>query len=129
MQIPITLSLILPAPTPFNTIIANWFNQTYNAVINYGNRNASSTYTTSDILKSYCFATGSSVVVALGIRKSVEHKTKTMVGAKLLLYNSGSAMVASAVAGFLNTWFMRQVEMQKGIDVMDPATGEIIGKS
>jgi sideroflexin-5 len=112
MQIPICLSLILPAPTPINTIVANWFNQSYNAVINYGNRNASSTYTTSDILKSYTFATASSVFVALGIRKSVEHKTKTMTGAKLLLYNSGSAMVASAVAGFLNTWFMRQVEMK-----------------
>ena len=112
MQIPVTLSLILPAPTPFNTIMANWFNQSYNASINYGNRNASSTYTTTDIIKSYTFATLSSVLVALGIRKSVEHKTKTMIGAKLLLYNSVSAMVASAVAGFLNTWFMRQVEMK-----------------
>ena len=123
------MSLILPAPTPLNTILANWVNQTYNAAINYGNRNASSTYTTADIMKSYTMATASSVVVALGIRKSVEHKTKTMVGAKLLLYNSLSAMVASAVAGFLNTWFMRQVEMKQGINVMDPATNEIIGVS
>ena len=75
------------------------------------------------------FATASSVFVALGIRKSVEHKTKTMVGAKLLMYNSISAMIASGVAGFLNTWFMRQVEMKQGINVVDPETGEIVGKS
>ena len=87
--------------------MANWFNQTYNAVINYGNRNASSTYTSSDIMKSYTCAAASSVIVALGIRKAVEHKTKLMVGPKLLFFNSISAGAASAVAGFANTWFMR----------------------
>lgn len=129
MQIPITLSLILPAPTPVNTIAANWANQTYNAVTNYGNRNASSTYSTSDILKSYTLAAGSSCLVALGIRKAVENQTKTMTGSKLLFVNSASSMVACAVAGFLNTWFMRTTEMQKGIDIVDPATGEVMGKS
>ena len=90
--------------------MSNWFNQSYNAYVNYGNRNASSKYTTSDILKSYTCATASSVFVALGIRKSVEYKTKTMIGARLLLFNSISAMIASMVGGFLNTWYMRQVE-------------------
>ena len=88
------MGLVLPAPTPFNTIVSNWANQSYNAVINYGNRNASSKYTTQDILKSYILATGSSVFVALGIRKGLEPWTKKMVGAKLLLANSFSAMVA-----------------------------------
>jgi hypothetical protein len=62
----------MPAPTPFNTIMSNWFNQSYNAVVNYGNRNASSTYTTTDILRGYFAATASSVLVALGIRKALE---------------------------------------------------------
>lgn len=37
--------------------------------MNYGNRNATSLYTTSDILQSYVVAVGSSIGVALGIRK------------------------------------------------------------
>ena len=122
MQVPIYLSLVLPAPTPFNTILSNWFNQSYNAIVNYGNRNASSTYTTTDMLKGYTAATTSSVFVALGIRKALEKRTKTMGGAKLLLFNSFSVMIASAVGGFLNAWFMRQCEMERGIDVMDPKT-------
>jgi sideroflexin-5 len=129
MNIPFTLILILPAPTPFNTIAANWANQTYNAVCNYGNRNASSTYSASDILKSYVMATSSSCFVALGIRKALQNKTKAFTGTKLVFVNSISSTIACAVAGFLNTWFMRTTEMQKGIDIMDPSTGEIMGKS
>ena len=75
MQVPIYLSLVLPAPTPFNTIASNWFNQSYNAIVNYGNRNASSIYTTQDMLKGYAAATSSSVFVALGIRKALEPLT------------------------------------------------------
>ena len=52
-----------------------------------------------------------------------------MEGAKLLLYNSFSVMIASALGGFLNAWFMRQVEMKRGIDVINPETDEIVGKS
>jgi len=76
-------------------------------VTNYGNRNASSTYSTSDIMKSYACAAGSSCIVALGIRKAVEKQTATMTGSKLLFVNSVSSMIACAIAGFLNTWFMR----------------------
>ena len=58
-------------------------------------------------MKSYVYAAGSSIIVALGMRKAVEHKTKNMKGAKLLVYNAISSMTACAVAGYLNTWFMR----------------------
>ena len=59
----------MTAPTPFNTILWQWVNQTYNAVMNYGNRNASSTYTTSDILKSYGSAVTIAIGLSLGIRR------------------------------------------------------------
>ena len=42
-NLPVCYSLIILDPTPFNTIFANWLNQTYNAYNNWGNRNASST--------------------------------------------------------------------------------------
>ena len=45
VNLPISFGMVCTAPTPFNTILWQWVNQTYNAVLNYGNRNASSNYT------------------------------------------------------------------------------------
>ena len=72
MNIPISFGFIFAAPTPFNTIFWQWLNQTYNAALNYENRNASSVYTTQDIAMSYTIATTTAIGVALGIRKLVE---------------------------------------------------------
>ena len=72
VNIPISYGMIITAPTPFNTILWQFINQTYNAAMNYGNRNASSTYTKQDIAKSYSAACATSITVALGIRKILE---------------------------------------------------------
>jgi len=98
--------------------------------LNYGNRNASSNYTEKDIAKSYGAACVSSIGVALGIRKALEGKTRHMKGSKLVIFNSISAFFACSTAGFLNAYFMRQTEMNTGIDVVDPENPDvIIGKS
>lgn len=47
---PIAFGFIIAKPTPFNTVFWQLINQTYNALMNYGNRNATSLYTTQDIL-------------------------------------------------------------------------------
>ena len=107
MNIPISFGFIFAAPTPFNTIFWQWLNQTYNAALNYENRNASSTYTTEDIMKSYTVATSSAIGVALAIRKAVEKQANSMKGGKLVLLNSVSSFVACALSGFLNAYFMR----------------------
>lgn len=107
MNLPIAFGMIITAPTPFNTIFWQWVNQTYNALLNYGNRNASSNYTTQDIMRGYSAACSSSIVVALGIRKALESRTKNMRGGKLVIFNSISAFFACSTAGFLNAYFMR----------------------
>ena len=127
-NIPISFGFIIAAPTPFNTIFWQWINQTYNASMNYGNRNATSLYTTQDILQSYSVAVGSSIIVALGIRKMLSGYTKHARGAQLLVFNSISSFFACATAGYLNAYFMRRTELEKGIDVMD-SKGNIVGKS
>jgi len=111
MNIPIAFGFIIAAPTPFNTIFWNWANQTYNASFNYGNRNATSLYTTEDIMKGYSAAVTSSVIVALSIRKALSGKTNNLKGAKLIVYNSISSFFACATAGYLNAWFMRSTEL------------------
>jgi len=129
MNIPICFGFIIAAPTPFNTVFWQWINQTYNAWLNYGNRNASSTYTTKDISMSYFAACSSSIILGLGIRKLLKKRSNSATGAKLILLNSISSFFACASAGFINAWCMRQTEMQKGISVMHPETGEDLGKS
>ena len=85
--------------------------------MNYGNRNASSTYTKEDIAKSYSAACLTSIGVALAIRKVLEPQTRHMKGAKLIIYNSISAFAACSTAGFMNALLMRQTELTKGIDL------------
>eukprot|EP00347_Sterkiella_histriomuscorum_P004533 403360099 len=127
-NIPIAFGFIIAAPTPFNTIFWQWINQTYNALMNYGNRNATSLYTTEDILKSYSVAVGSSIGVALGIRKMLSGYSKNAVGARLIVLNSISSFFACSTAGYLNAFFMRRTELEKGIDIMDQE-GKFVGKS
>jgi len=129
INIPICFGFIIAAPTPFNTIFWQWINQTYNAFLNYGNRNASSVYTTQDIFKSYSIACASSITVGLAIRKLLAKRSAAATGASLIVLNSVGSFFACASAGFMNAWFMRQTEMNKGISVLDPETEEPLGKS
>ena len=111
--------MLIAAPTPVNTIFWQWANQTVNAGLNYGNRNASSTYTNEDIMKSYALACVSSIIIALSIRKGLSRYTNKMSGAKLIMANSVSTFAASATAGFMNAFIMRRTEMETGIDIYE----------
>lgn len=107
----ISFGLIVAKPTFFNTVFWQWVNQTYNAGLNYGNRNATSSYTNEDIMKSYSVAVTASIVVALGIRKFLERYTRNLHGGKLMMFNSVSAFASCAIAGYLNSFFMRRTEL------------------
>lgn len=108
MNMPIGFGMIFAAPTPMNTIMWQWINQTYNAMVNYGNRNASSEYTTSDIMKSYTAACTASIGMSLGIRKAFALSTASGAkGPKLYVLNSISSFMAMSTAGFLNAYLMR----------------------
>ena len=107
MNMPIAFGMIMTTPTPFNTILWQWVNQTYNASMNYGNRNASSKYTTKDIAKSYASAVSIAIVLSLGIRKLVSKRVAGQTGAKLVFFNTVSTYIACSSAGFSNAYLMR----------------------
>ena len=44
-NLPIIAAMMMSPPTMATTVFWQWVNQTYNAVFNFGNRNASSTIT------------------------------------------------------------------------------------
>ena len=45
INIPVLCGIVLSKPTMFNTIFFQWLNQSYNAGLNYGNKNSSCAYT------------------------------------------------------------------------------------
>lgn len=96
--------------------------------MNYGNRNATSLYTTEDILTSYVVAVTSSIAVALTVRKALSGWTHNLHGSKLIIANSISSFFACATAGYLNAHFMRKTELERGIDIHDDE-GKYHGKS
>jgi uncharacterized membrane protein len=104
---PIAFGMLFTAPTPTNIIFFQWLNQTYNASLNYANRNASSNYTMKDIGISYGIATSSAICVGLGVRKLLEKQTAKSTGSRLVYLNALSSFIAVAIAGFLNAYFMR----------------------
>ena len=78
----------------------------------------------------YLAAVGSSVSVALLLRKLFSTVTRTAYGSKLILINSVVSSLASGTASFINTFFMRRVEKENGIEVFrDEDLTEKIGVS
>ena len=129
MNIPLNIGFILMPPTIFNTVAVHIANQSYNATMNYGNANASSPYTAEDIGKSYACAVGASVGIAMLIRQINLKRSAAATGSKLIMLNAITSTVACMCGGFANNWFMRMKEMDQGLELCDPDTGEAIGKS
>lgn len=104
---PIAFGMLFMPSTAANVIFFQWLNQTYNACLNYANRNASSNYTMTDIGKSYGIATTSAITVGLGVRKLLEKQTAKAKGSKLVYLNAVCGFFSVSTAGFLNAYFMR----------------------
>ena len=59
----------------------------------------------------------------------MEQQTKKAAGPYLFLLNMTVATTASAAGGFANNIAIRQCELERGVDIMCPDTGESLGKS
>lgn len=125
----VLLSLFTRNQTPlFNTAI-QWANQTYNAGMNYGNRNASSTLTNSDLAKSYSAAVGVSCSIAFVSRTILAVQLQKLKGPKLIIANAALNYFAAAFAGAANLIMMRQKELKDGINVQSEKGEKTYGKS
>ena len=68
-NLPIIAGMQLTAPTPINSLFWQWCNQTYNAGLNLGNKNASVAQSNKEIITNYSIAVISAMSMILGFRK------------------------------------------------------------
>lgn len=107
MNVPILFGIVLAPPTLKFTALFQWLNQSYNAGLNFGNKNSSCNYTNSDLGIGYGAAVGSSLVVALSLRMMTAGMTARSKGLKLLMINTFVGGTAGGCASFCNTYAMR----------------------
>lgn len=115
--------------SPVFNATMQWLNQTYNAAINYGNRNASSNYTVSDLMKGYTGAVAVSVSIALFTRTIFAPQLATLKGPKLIIANAFLNYIAGASAGASNLALMRWKEVKDGIKVQNEKGDVTYGSS
>jgi F0F1-type ATP synthase membrane subunit c/vacuolar-type H+-ATPase subunit K len=119
ISIPTLFGMILSRPTTFNIIFWQWANQSYSAVLNYGNRNASSSLDNKGLMVAYGAAVTSSIGIGLTMRKLLTPISRNLKGPAQLFVNSCISLAAVGSAGFLNLLIMRSNEIKEGITLVD----------
>lgn len=120
MNMMITAAMLTFYKTPRQVIFWQWFNQSFNAMVNYTNRSGSSPIPVDQLGISYLSATSAALITALGLNKLVS-RAPPIVGRFV-------PFVAVAAANCINIPLMRQKEIKEGIEVFDEE-GNKIGQS
>jgi hypothetical protein len=129
-NIPIVGGMMLSAPTYFNTFLWQWINQTYNAGLNFGNRNASSSASTQETLISYLFAATTAVSLGLLMRRMTAPLMRGNEGTlKGQFITSTVCVVAGGGTSTLNMYIMRRKELETGISVTSADGTQTFGQS
>ncbi|XP_030562679.1 sideroflexin-1-3 [Drosophila novamexicana] len=94
-----------------------WFNQTFNAIVNYTNRSGTSPISQSQLLTSYCLATSGALGTALSLNRAVKNMNP-LIGRLVPL-------VAVAAANCINIPCMRMQELRNGVSLVDEKNQEV----
>lgn len=99
-------------------IFWQWANQSFNALVNYTNRNADSDITPKKITIAYVSATGSALVTALGLKAVLASRASPLMQRFV-------PFAAVTAANMVNIPLMRQSELIDGIAVYDENNNKI----
>lgn len=102
-------------------IFWQFVNQSFNALVNYTNRNANSPVTTTQLGIAYVSATTAALVASLGYKSYLQKRSNPLL-------QRYAPFAAVAVANCVNIPLMRQNELKNGITVEDE-NGNVVGKS
>uniref|UniRef100_A0A034VL69 Sidoreflexin n=1 Tax=Bactrocera dorsalis TaxID=27457 RepID=A0A034VL69_BACDO len=102
-------------------VLWQFINQSFNAIVNYTNRNANSPTTVTQLGVAYVSATTSALVAALGCKSYWSKRASP-------LFQRFVPFAAVAAANFVNIPLMRQNEIINGVEVKDE-NGNIVGHS
>lgn len=128
VNIPITFAMLCTAPTIFNIAFWQWINGTYNAGMNYFNRNTTAATSDKDTFIAYLYATGAAVGMSLSMRFLTNKMLGGRQGAAVHFARCFTMYMGAATANFVNVHMMRQAEKERGITVTDEF-GEEMGVS
>ena len=104
------------APTPAALAFGNFANQSFNAAVNYFNRNAAAPMSGSTLALSSGAAVGSAMAVALAMSTFITRRFPPAAAANLLRW---VAFPSSVIASGLNCLVVRAPELSTGIPVLD----------
>ncbi|KAL3870308.1 hypothetical protein ACJMK2_038384 [Sinanodonta woodiana] len=99
-------------------IFWQWANQSFNALVNYTNRNAGSTLSNKQMGAAYISATSSALVTALGLKAFLANRASPLMQRFV-------PFVAVAAANVVNIPLMRQSEIVNGVPVYDKSGKKI----
>eukprot|EP00285_Hemiselmis_virescens_P008847 CAMPEP_0173391456 /NCGR_PEP_ID=MMETSP1356-20130122/18394_1 /TAXON_ID=77927 ORGANISM="Hemiselmis virescens, Strain PCC157" /NCGR_SAMPLE_ID=MMETSP1356 /ASSEMBLY_ACC=CAM_ASM_000847 /LENGTH=323 /DNA_ID=CAMNT_0014349089 /DNA_START=32 /DNA_END=1003 /DNA_ORIENTATION=- len=105
-------------------IFWNFANQSFNAIVNYTNRNASSSISNEMLATAFVSATTASVAVAVTLNNFIQKSPTLSKG----VIGRFVPLMAVGAANCINIPLMRQVELKEGITV-STEDGKEIGKS
>ncbi|KAL2720108.1 sideroflexin-1-like [Vespula squamosa] len=101
-------------------IFWQWFNQSFNAIVNYTNRSGKTPIPKETLIQSYIGATGGAVITALSLNRLARHGPA--LAGRLV------PLAAVAAANCVNIPLMRITELHNGIDLQNES-GIEVGKS
>ncbi|VDK41728.1 unnamed protein product [Anisakis simplex] len=96
-----------------------WANQSFNALVNYTNRNAKSAMSNKDLFVAYTSGVGGALGVALGLKYYFARKAYSITVQRLVPF------VAVAVANAINIPLVRQNELKNGLLLTDEQNNEV----
>ncbi|ESN96462.1 hypothetical protein HELRODRAFT_107533 [Helobdella robusta] len=94
--------------TNTSVIFWQWLNQSFNALVNYTNRNAASTVTNKQIAFAYVSATTCALVTALGFKEIMGKRGNPIM-------KRFAPFIAVCAANFVNIPLSRQAELSDGV--------------
>lgn len=129
MNIFIVTAMVLPSTISSipRTIAIHWYNQSYNAAVNYTNGSSTKPTETRRLIEGYVGAVGSSLAIALGATY-ITKKSSNLSLAMRTFIRSTLPFSAVVAAGCVNVSLIRRNELTEGVEVYDKH-GEYQGMS